>query len=75
VGSVPGRARVLTPAVNILCSYWMNIERDPAVRAAIDDHVAVLVRFDGDQPDPWANDQDFGLYFMLRDEAFASAGR
>lgn len=42
---------IVTPAVSILCSYWLNIEKDPKVRAAIDEHVAMLTRFDGEQPD------------------------
>lgn len=42
---------IVTPALGILASWWLHVDRDPAVRAAVERHLAVLERFDGDQPD------------------------
>lgn len=42
---------IVSPAVSLLENYWLYLDRDPKVRAAIDLHLAMLARFDGDQPD------------------------
>lgn len=42
---------IVTPAFSLLANYWLHLDRDPEVRKAIDVHMAMLTRFDGDQPD------------------------
>lgn len=42
---------IVCPALSLLENYWLYLEKDPKVRAAIDEHLAILRRFDGDQPD------------------------
>ena len=42
---------IVMPALSTLANWWLYVERDPEVRAAIDRHLAILERFDGNQPD------------------------
>lgn len=42
---------IATPAVSILAQYYRLVEKDPAVRAALEANFDILSRFQGNQPD------------------------
>ena len=42
---------IVTPAVRLLAGYWLYIEKNPRVLEGLRRQIAMLERFDGDQPD------------------------
>lgn len=42
---------IVTPAVRLLAGYWLYLDKDPKVLEGLRRQIAMLERFDGDQPD------------------------